>query len=72
MRSSQAELGVHFASVPFVGPVILMLNGKLGRDWFLEWTSVSLWAFFSLVRTGEILALNGSLFGGVGMPKEVK
>jgi hypothetical protein len=49
-----------------------MLNGKLGRDWFLEWTSVSLWAFFSLVRTGEILALNGSLFGGVGMPKEVK
>jgi hypothetical protein len=72
MRSAQAELGVYSVSVASVGLVILMLNGRLGRIWFLEWTNVSLWAFFPLVRTGQILVLNGYLFGEAEMPREVK
>jgi hypothetical protein len=72
MRSAQAELGVHSASVASASPVILMLNGRLGRAWFLECTNVSFWEFFSLIRTSQTLVLKGSLFGEAGMPREVK
>ncbi len=72
MRSAQAELGDHSSFVASAGPVILMLNGRLGRAWFLECTNVSFWEFFSLTRTGQILVLKGSLFSGARMPREVK
>jgi len=72
MKSAQAELGDHSSSVTSAGPVILMLNGRLGKAWFLECTNVSFWEFFSLTRTGHILVLKGFLFGGAGMPREVK
>jgi hypothetical protein len=49
-----------------------MLNGRLGRAWFLECTSVSFREFFSLTKTGHTLALRGSRFGGIEMPREVK
>jgi len=72
MRSTQAELGDHSTSAASASLMILMLNGRLGKAWFLECTNISFWEFFSLTRTGHILVLKGSLFGGVGMPSEVK
>jgi hypothetical protein len=52
--------------------VILILSGRLGRAWFLEYTRVSLIEFFSLVSTGQILALKGSPLLGMAMPSEEK
>jgi hypothetical protein len=49
-----------------------MFNGRLGGAWFFECTNVSFWEFFSLAKTGQILALNGSLFGRAGIPREEK
>ncbi len=72
MRSDQAELGDHSASATSIGPVNLMLNGRLRGVWFFECTNVSFWEFFSLTRISQILVLNGSLFDGAGIPKEVK
>ncbi len=60
---------VHTAST---GPVILILSGRLGRAWFLEYTRVSLIEFFSLVSTGQILALKGSPLLGMAMLSEEK
>ncbi len=72
VSSAQAELGSHSRSSVPIGPENLKLNGRLGGAWFFEWTNVSFWAFFSLVRTGQILVLKGSLFVGTGIPKAVK
>jgi len=69
IRSTLAELCDHSASAR---PVILMLNGRLGWAWFLECISVSFREFFSLTKTGHTLALRGSRFGGIEMPREVK
>jgi hypothetical protein len=41
----------------FDAPVILMLSGRPGTALFLAYIRISLWAFFSLDRTGQILAL---------------
>lgn len=49
-----------------------MLVGRLGRAWLLECTIISFREFFSLARTGQTLALNGSQLCGIGMPREVK
>ncbi len=72
MKSTQAELGDHSSFATSAGPVILMLNGRLDKVWFLECANVSFWEFFSLTRTGQILALKGSLFSEAGMLREVK
>jgi hypothetical protein len=52
--------------------VILILIGRLGRAWFLEYTNVSFREFFSLVNTGQILALKGFPLVGIDMPREEK
>jgi len=69
MRSVHADSWDHSASTDLV---ILMLSGRLGRAWFLEWTKVSFWEFFSLTNTGHILALKSSQFDGLGILREVK
>jgi hypothetical protein len=52
--------------------MILILSGRLGQAWFLEYTRVSLIEFFSLVSTGQILTLKGSPLLGMAMPSEEK
>ncbi|KAH9556310.1 hypothetical protein CY35_07G019600 [Sphagnum magellanicum] len=57
VKSAQADSQDHSA---LVGPVILMLAGRLGFAWLFECTTISFLAFFSLARTGQTRALNGS------------
>jgi len=49
-----------------------MLAGRLGLAWLLECTIISFREFFSLAKTGQTLALRGSRFCGIDMPREVK
>jgi len=72
MRSAHAALGVHSTSGSMAGPTYLMLKGRLGKVFGLECISTSFWSSLSLIRTGQILTLKGSLFAGAEIPKDVK
>ncbi len=69
IRFAQVESWGHSTSTE---PIILMLIGRLGRVWLLECTNISFREFFSLAKTGHILALRGSRSCGIEMPREVK
>jgi hypothetical protein len=49
-----------------------MLSGRSGGDWFLEWTRISFYSFFSLDKTSQILALQKSWPAGTGIPRDLK
>ncbi len=74
-------VAAYLISFPIVGwedqsssPSTIILNPtvRLGRAWFFEWTRTSFCVSFSLMRTGQILALQCFAFFGKGIPSESK
>jgi hypothetical protein len=72
MSSSRAVSEDHSSSSATAGPLSLILSGKLGGVCSLRRISVSFIESLILVRTGQSLALNGSLPGGAGIPSDSK